>query len=397
MFERMREIGQEIRDLASWVRPELLEAKEAASLLHEVTGLQNTCAALRVLLCRRVAETKLWQEKGERSAAHWVARATGTTVGQAVGTLETAKRLEKLPGTAEAFREGRVSEVQAREIASAASVSPSSEDHLLETARDGDVTGLREACRRVRDQAVEDDVERYEAIHKSRYVRSWTEQDGAFRLDGRLTPDAGATVLAALEPHRRKAFEDARRAGRKETQEAYMADALLALAEEGTATTGNGLSGPRAMVHVRVDHAALVRGHREKGEICEVPGVGPIPVATARALCSDAILKAIITKGADVKAVAHLGRTIPARLRTALEARDPECVVPGCHNRRRLEIDHVKPMSEGGSTSLDNLVRMCRPHHHMKTVLDFRLEGRPGKWRWIPPKERAVTADRGPP
>ena len=151
------------------------------------------------------------------------------------------------------------------------------------------------------------------------------------------------------------------------------------------------------MVHVRVDHAALVRGHREKGEICEVPGVGPIPVATARALCSDAILKAIITKGADVKAVAHLGRTIPARLRTALEARDPECVVPGCHNRRRLEIDHVKPMSEGGSTSLDNLVRMCRPHHHMKTVLDFRLEGRPGKWRWIPPKERAVTADRGPP
>ncbi|HZA27975.1 MAG TPA: HNH endonuclease, partial [Actinomycetota bacterium] len=113
--------------------------------------------------------------------------------------------------------------------------------------------------------------------------------------------------------------------------------------------------------------------------ICEIPGVGPIPVATARALSSDAILAAVLTEGADVKAVSHLGRTIPARLRTALEARDPECVVPGCHSRYRLEIDHVKPLAEGGRTSLDNLARMCRPHHHMKTILGFGLEGSPGK------------------
>jgi 5-methylcytosine-specific restriction endonuclease McrA len=102
----------------------------------------------------------------------------------------------------------------------------------------------------------------------------------------------------------------------------------------------------------------------------------------------------VLTEGADVKAVAHLGRTIPARLRTALQARDTECAVPGCHNRHRLEIDHIEPFAEGGPTSLDNLVRLCRPHHNMKTNLGFRLVGSPGKWSWIPPKQDPGMAAR---
>jgi Domain of unknown function (DUF222) len=159
-------------------------------------------------------------------------------------------------------------------------------------------------------------------------------------------------------------FSEARRAGRREPHQAYLADSLVALAESGASAADGGSSrGPRAMVHVRVDHSAFVRGHAEDGETCDIPGVGPIPVATARALSSDAILAAIVTKGTDVKAVAHLGRTIPARLRTALEARDPECAVPGCHVRRNLQIDHIKPFAERGPTSLSNLERYCKWHH----------------------------------
>jgi uncharacterized protein DUF222/HNH endonuclease len=396
MFERLREIRQEVQDLASWLHREEVGAEQAESLLGEVACLENTCAAMRILLSGRVAETDLWRKRGERSAAHCVARTTGTTVGQAVGTLETARRLKRLPGTAETFREGRVSETQAKEIASAASVNPSSEDQLLDAARTGDVTGLREECRRVRSAAT-DEVERYESIHRSRYLRNWTEDDGGFRLDARLTPDAGATVMASLEPLRRRIFEEARRVRRKERQEAYLADALVALAQTPTRSETTEPSGPRALIHVRVDHGALIRGHRQGDETCEIPGVGPIPVATARALASDAILAAVLTEGADVKAVAHLGRTIPARLRTALQARDTECVVPGCHNRHRLEIDHVEPFVEGGPTSLENLVRLCRPHHQMKTHLGFRLKGSPGKWTWILPSEPADRGKRGPP
>jgi hypothetical protein len=397
MFETLKEIRREIRDVASWIRREVLPGEQAASLLQEIGAIENTCASLRVLLSGRVAETSLWQKQGDRSAAHWVARATLTTVTRAAESLETAKRLEALPATAETFDNGRISEAQVREIASAAVLNPSSEEGLLATARDGDVTALRDACRKVRHAAVTDEVERYEAIHRTRYLRSWSDHDGAFRLDARLTPDAGAMVMSALEPHRRRAFEETRRAGRKDRPDAYLADALVALAQDGSSPNTNGHSGPRTMVHVRVDHAALVRGHRKGEETCEIAGIGPIPVATARALASDAILAAVLTEGADVTAVAHLGRTIPARLRTALEARDTECAVPGCHNRHRLEIDHIEPFAEGGPTSLDNLVRLCRPHHHMKTNLGFRLKGRPGEWKWTAPEELVGTAERGPP
>src|SRR5919106_1876478 len=158
MFERLGEIGQEIRDVVSWIRRERVAPKEAVSLLQELGRIENTSASARVLLCGRIAETKAWQEKGERSAAHFVARATRTTVATAAESLETAKRLEELPRTAEAFEGGRVSETQVREIASAASLSPSSEQELLHTATTGDVTALREECRRVRSSAITDEV-----------------------------------------------------------------------------------------------------------------------------------------------------------------------------------------------------------------------------------------------
>lgn len=50
---------------------------------------------------------------------------------------------------------------------------------------------------------------------------------------------------------------------------------------------------PGATVHVVVDHGALTRGSLRDGETCEVPGIGPIPVATARALAEDAYLAAL--------------------------------------------------------------------------------------------------------
>ena len=171
------------------------------------------------------------------------------------------------------------------------------------------------------------------------------------------------------------------REGRREPYQAYAADALVALARGEEA-------GPRAAVAVRVDHSARVRGHTEAGEVCDIAGIGPIPVATARALANDGVLKVVVTKGVDVVAVAHAGRTIPAHLRTALEARDPRCVIPGCDVRDRLEIDHLLAFAEGGPTSLDNLARICHRHHYLKTHQGWVLGGGPGAWTWDRPEER---------
>ncbi len=149
--------------------------------------------------------------------------------------------------------------------------------------------------------------------------------------------------------------------------------------------TGGRDSWPRTMVHVRVDHQALVRGRAEAGEVCEIPGVGPIPVEVARRLAVDSILSVLVMDGVDVTAVAHAGRSIPASVRRALEERDPVCVVPGCGLGEGLEIDHIEPFAQGGKTTLANLVRLCHWHHYLKTHHRHRLERDNGSWLWIEP------------
>ncbi len=101
-------------------------------------------------------------------------------------------------------------------------------------------------------------------------------------------------------------------------------------------------------------------------------------------------MNTVLSEGVDVRAVSHFGRTIPARLRTALEARDQTCVVPGCDERDHLEIDHIAPLAEGGPTRLDNLARLCPWHHSLKTHRGWHLAGGPDRWE-------LVKASRAPP
>jgi hypothetical protein len=142
---------------------------------------------------------------------------------------------------------------------------------------------------------------------------------------------------------------------------------------------------PPAVINVRVDHAALVRGHTNPGDVCEIEGIGPVPVETVRAAASDAILNALLIRDGHVVATTPAGRTIPAHLRRTLTERDRTCVIPGCDNQRHLEIHHLKPFAEGGTTTEDNTARICPHHHDQITYADAILTGPPGHWRWTPP------------
>lgn len=322
---------------------------------------------------------------GIERAAHWTAARTQTTVGAAITSIETAYRLNKLPATREAFASGRLSEVQTAEISAAASADPSAESSLLALAERGETLSvIREQCRQVRASAagVEDSVER---IRRGRYLRNWVDRDGAVRLDARLAPDDGARLLAVVESSAAQLQREARRSGQREPAEAYAADALTGLVSGSSRP-------PRAVVHVHVDADALERGRVRPGETCRIPGVGPIPISTAQKLAREGSVKVIERDGVYVRRVAHLGRTIPAHVRTALEVRDPTCVVPGCDVRSGLEIDHIVPLAAGGATKLDNLARLCRFHHAQKTYHSWALTGSPGDWRWEKGKSRSGGA-----
>jgi Domain of unknown function (DUF222) len=369
----------ELEHISQGLNPVALDGRQAAELFDDAARAERLCTAIKSRLAYRVEETKIWRESGHRSAAHWVAEATGETVGAAARTLETARALDALPETDAAFRAGELSETQAAEITNAAGADPAAEAALLEAAAATSVKGLKDRCREVRADAEPDDRAWARRLHERRRAHKWTDADGAYRLGARMAPDAGARFDSAWEAHIDRIFREARRAGRHEPRAAYAADALVALASEGPCKP--------VEVRVTVDSTALARGHAETGERCQIDRVGPVPVTTARALLDDARVSVLVREGDDITTVSSPKRMIPVKLRRALEAEYLTCGVQRCANDQFLEIDHVVPVEYGGETNIHNTWRICTHHHALKTHGGWRVVGCNGTRDLVPPDD----------
>jgi len=59
-------------------------------------------------------------------------------------------------------------------------------------------------------------------------------------------------------------------------------------------------------------------------------------------------------------------RVVPAALRRFLRHRDRGCRFPGCTRRRHFDAHHIAPWADGGGTSGENLVLLCRNHHRTR-------------------------------
>ncbi|MDP2498922.1 MAG: HNH endonuclease signature motif containing protein, partial [Candidatus Palauibacterales bacterium] len=107
---------------------------------------------------------------------------------------------------------------------------------------------------------------------------------------------------------------------------------------------------------------------------------------TARRLGCDASVVGMIHDGeGNVLDVGRKSRTVPTRMRRALEARDRCCRFPGCRSTR-TDAHHVEPWAAGGETSLENLALLCRRHHRRVHEDGWRLEGDPaGELRFLRP------------
>ena len=405
MFDQLKTAVTHLREIASRIDVEVIDGKSAAELVRISEDARRLIDGLRTSAIGRVGTTEAWRVGGSKNSAEWVALHTGTPIYEAQAVVILADQLRHLPQTVEAMNAGKLSTAQAVEVARGATAEPHAEERLLNLAKSSTVRTLRDEASRVI-AAATDEVERHKRIHKNRCLKTWTDQDGAFNLKARMTVANGALVMAALTPFQDEIFKAARKSGEYATPEAYAADALMALCEKashkasGSEACANATetrsSRPNAVINIRVDIDALKRGHTEHGEICEIAGVGPIPVATATEYLGEAFLKLLVVDGVDIKTVAHMGRAIPAPLRTAVEERDRVCQVPTCDMTIGLEIDHIKPFAEGGPASLENLVRLCKRHHLQKTHDGYRLEkveesplnGSKGTpWRWRPPPD----------
>ncbi len=378
MFDRLNHLATELQTCISSLQVDCVDAAGARGLVEIAERVRRAGDSLRTVAVGQVERTNAWKGEGAKSISEWLSIETDCAHYEAQTVVLLANQLQHLPVTQAALLAGDLSGTQAVEVARGAIVAPNTETQLLNLARHATMRDLRDSTNRVV-AAATDEAERHRQVHKSRYFKSWTDLDGSFNVRGLMTAANGALVMAALKPIQDEIFRSARKSGEHERPEAYAADALMALCEKASAPdSGEGASGTKttrsnAVMHIRIDIDALKRGHTEHGEICEIAGVGPIPVATATEYLGEAFLKLLVIDGADIRTIAHMGRAIPAKVRTAVEERDRVCQVPTCDMTIGLEIDHIKPFAEGGPASLENLVRLCRRHHLQKTHDGYRL------------------------
>ena len=406
MFDELKNAVTHLREISSRINIDVVAGKDAAALVGIADEIRRAGDSLRTVAVGQVERTNSWKGEGAKSISEWLSVETDCPQYEAQSVVLLANQLHHLPVTQAALRSGTLSNAQAIEVARGAIVAPNTETQLLNLAQHATVRDLRDASSRVV-AAATDEAERHRQVHKSRYFKSWTDLDGSFNVRGRMTAANGALVMAALKPIQDEIFKAARKSGEHERPEAYAADALMVLCEKANdaALGSNAVAStaktrrPNAVMNIRVDIDALKRGHAENGEVCEIAGVGPIPVATATEYLGEAFLKLLVIDGTDIRTIAHMGRVLPAKLRTAVEERDRVCQVPTCDMSVGLEIDHIVPFAEGGPTTFENLVRLCKRHHLQKTHDGYRLlERRPGegvgggelnseqRWEWRPPK-----------
>ncbi len=374
----METIGVLRRELKGF-EPSCYSPADCTRLAEELARVEKACAAARLLAGARAVACDAHRKAGVADPAHWVARQAGTTRRQARDALATAASLEGCRATRDALLAGEVSILQAAEITKVVAELPGEEAALLEAAKAGDLTTLRDEARGRRLASIP-----VTALHRrqvaSRRFRHWKDGLGMVCFDGALPPETGIPFVTRIEREAARLRRTAMQGGAAERFEAHAADALVLVSDGGSAAKG------ATDLVIVCDLFAWRRGHAHEGEPCHLVGGGPIPVELAKQLSKDAFLKVVLHDGVDIQKICHVGRKYTAELRTALDLGPvPDFTGKACTECKStvgLERDHEVPVARTGRSSISNVVSRCHRCHAEKTERD-RLAGLLG------PKARA--------
>ncbi|MGZ6878262.1 MAG: DUF222 domain-containing protein, partial [Nocardioidaceae bacterium] len=121
--------------------------------------------------------------------------------------------------------------------------------------------------------------------------------------------------------------------------------------------------------------------------------------AVRRLACDAQILPAVLGADGEVLDVGRTQRLVTAAIWKALVVRDRHCRFPGCR-RQPIASDahHLAHWADGGDTSLQNLVLLCRAHHTLihQTGWQVRLNPTDRLPEFTPPPGRRWHGERDP-
>ncbi len=377
-----------------------------------------------LLLIREFDEREGWAA-GFRSCAHWLSWRTGIAPGAAREKVRVARALASLPLLSRAMARGSLSYSKVRALTRIATAE--NEAELLEVARHATAAQVETLVRGWRRVVRLDEAQGETRAPDRHFLRLHVEDDGSYRLHGRLDPEVGALLEKSLEWAAELLYREGRAGGagmegtapasaegsadpepppaQRVPYERRMLEALAFLAERWAAmaerdgdapearTEEGGVAGPgaghgggaavgraadRFLVVLHVDGSTL-SGRGADAEVMRgravLAGSGAgVSAETSRRLACDAGLVSMVHgPDGEVLDVGRKRRTIPPALRRALEYRDRGCRFPGC-GLPYADAHHIVHWADGGETRLDNLVLLCRRHHRAVHEEGFRIE-----------------------
>jgi hypothetical protein len=341
-----------------------------------------------------------WGAGGIRSFSHWLTVKAGFDMHTSAELLRVGQAMAMLPKIAAAFEAGQLSFDKARQITTVA--TPATEEFLLEIARGASGGQLARICRSLRRIAEADAPEQADDHLSRRGIWTHWNEYGMLELKATLTPEDAAVVEAALESITGsqpvpELANDGVRDPADDRWAARKVDALVAMCEHVVAGWAENLvtstAARQVVVHVDV---GVLTGEAEAGR-CYVDGGAPLSAAAARRIGCDAEVVGVVERNGLPIDVGRKQRMVPDRLRLALHVRDRFCRFPGCGvPAYRTEAHHYEHWALGGETSLDNLLLLCRFHHHRhhsgaflirKTADGFSFETDDGHVIQPPPRD----------
>jgi 5-methylcytosine-specific restriction endonuclease McrA len=353
-----------------------------------------TCRFL--VLLAEFDERRGWASWEMNSCAQWLSWKCQMSSGTAREHVRVARALRDLPVIRREFAAGRLSYVKVRALTRIA--TPATEEGLADMAIPMTGNQLERFARAHRQCSSADD-----AAARVRRRLTWRfEEDGSLAGSFRLPPLAGAVLLKALraaasDQEQPDAGDGSGTGGvSAETPPAPgepvvrtssdLADALLVVAESflaGKVAGADDAEVYQVILHVGTDAIAAPAPAGVSAETlpsapapppapgdpadparCHVEDGAAVSVTTAQMIgCTAALSWMTHAAGGAVLNLGRRRRRPNAAIRKAARERDHgRCQYPGCESRR-VDLHHIQHWANGGPTSLENLVSLCKQHH----------------------------------
>jgi hypothetical protein len=280
-----------------------------------------------------------WASWEMTSCAQWLSWKCQLSSGTAREHVRVARALRDLPVIRGEFGAGRLSYAKVRALTRIA--APRTERGLAEIAAPMTANQLERFARAHRQVSHADDA----AARVRRRLTFRFDDDGSLAGTFRLPPLDGAVLLQALR----------------------------AAAELDRPHPGHD------GVPAETPAAARTPGHPADPARCHVQDGPAISVTTAQMITCTAALSWMLhdRDGAILDLGRRRRRPTSAQRRAARERDHGRCRYPGCESRR-TDLHHIQYWANGGKTSLDNMISLCKAHHMLIHDRGYLIAPAPG-------------------